>query len=241
MLELKNITLEKEGKKILNKINLRLEENKFYVMTGPNGGGKSSLAKVIMGIETPTEGQIYWNKEEISQKSVDVRSRMGIGFSFQQPVKFRGIKIKRLLELASENKKIRGCGVLRQVGLCPREYLEREVDASLSGGELKRIEIATVLLQKPKLAIFDEPEAGIDLWSFKNLIEVFRDLQKNYAGTILVISHQEKIIEIADEILLVKSGKIKKIEKNTRQNNNVDVEGKQPEIKAKELVQNKVD
>jgi len=214
MLELKNISLEKEGKKILNKINLRLEDNKFYVMTGPNGGGKSSLAKVIMGIETAQKGKIFWDKKEIGQKSIDARSKMGIAFSFQQPVKFRGIKIKRLLELASKNKKLRGCGVLRQVGLCPKEYLEREVNSSLSGGELKRIEIASVLLQKPKLAIFDEPEAGIDLWSFKNLIEVFKQLQKNYAGIILVISHQEKIMEIADEILLLKNGKVKIIEKN---------------------------
>jgi len=139
---------------------------------------------------------------------------MGLGFSFQQPVKFKGIKIKKLLELAAKNRKIKGCGVLRQVGLCPKEYLEREVDSNLSGGELKRIEIATVLLQKPKLAIFDEPEAGIDLWSFKNLMDVFKDLQKNYQGTILVISHQEKIIEMADEILLLKKGKLEKMEKN---------------------------
>ncbi|MDD3998901.1 MAG: ATP-binding cassette domain-containing protein [Candidatus Shapirobacteria bacterium] len=214
MLELKNISLEKEGKKILDRIDLKLEEKKFYVMTGPNGGGKSSLAKVIMGIETSQKGQIFWNKEEIGQKSIDARSKMGIGFSFQQPIKFKGIKIKRLLELASKNKKLRGCGVLRQVGLCPREYLEREVDSSLSGGELKRIEIASVLLQRPKLAIFDEPEAGIDLWSFNNLIEVFKDLQKNYAGTILVISHQEKIMEMADEILLIKNGRLEIVEKN---------------------------
>jgi len=214
MLELRNISLEKEGKKILDRINLELEEKKFYVMTGPNGGGKSSLAKVIMGIETPSKGQIFWNKVEIGKKSIDARSKMGIAFSFQQPVKFRGIKIKRLLELASKNKKLRGCGVLRQVGLCPREYLEREMDSSLSGGELKRIEIASVLLQRPKLAIFDEPEAGIDLWSFNNLIEVFKNLQKNYAGTILVISHQEKIMEIADEVLLLKNGRVEKVEKN---------------------------
>jgi Fe-S cluster assembly ATP-binding protein len=214
MLELRNISLEKEEKKILDRINLELEEKKFYVMTGPNGGGKSSLAKVIMGIETFSKGQIFWNKEEIGKKSIDARSKMGIAFSFQQPIKFKGIKIKRLLELASKNKKLRGCGVLRQVGLCPREYLEREVDSSLSGGELKRIEIASVLLQRPKLAIFDEPEAGIDLWSFNNLIEVFKDLQKNYAGTILVISHQEKIMEMADEILLIKNGRLEIVEKN---------------------------
>jgi Fe-S cluster assembly ATP-binding protein len=214
MLELKNISLQKEGKKILNKVNLKLEDNKFYVMTGPNGSGKSTLAKIIMGIENPDEGQIIWNGEEINQKGINERSMMGLGFSFQQPVKFKGIKIKKLLELAAKNRKIKGCGVLRQVGLCPKEYLEREVDSNLSGGELKRIEIATVLLQKPKLAIFDEPEAGIDLWSFKNLMDVFKDLQKNYQGTILVISHQEKIIEMADEILLLKKGKLEKMEKN---------------------------
>ncbi len=214
MLELRNISLEKEGKKILDRIDLKLEEKKFYVMTGPNGGGKSSLGKVIMGIESQSGGKIYWNKEEISQKSINERSKIGIAFSFQQPIKFRGIKIGKLLELAAKKRKIRGCGVLRQVGLCPKEYLEREMDSSLSGGELKRIEIATVLLQRPKLAIFDEPEAGIDLWSFNNLIEVFKDLQKNYAGIILVISHQEKIIEMADEILLIKNGRLEMVEKN---------------------------
>ncbi len=211
MLQLKNITFEKEGKKILDNLSLKLDDNRFYVLTGPNGSGKSSLAKIIMGIENPNYGEIWWQGEDISRKSIEFRARGGVAFSFQQPVCFKGIKVGRLLELAAGNKKIKGCGVLAQVGLCPKDYLDREVDASLSGGELKRIEMATVILRKPKLAIFDEPEAGIDLWSFQNLIEVFKKLRKNYQGTILVISHQEKIMEIADKILLLKNGKLTQV------------------------------
>lgn len=213
MLQLKNITLEKEGKKILNKINLKLDDNRFYVLTGPNGSGKSSLAKVIMGIESPNEGEIWWQNREITRERIELRAKKGIAFSFQQPVRFKGIKVSKLLELAAGTKKIRGCWVLAQVGLCPKDYLDRETNGSLSGGELKRIEMATVILRKPKLAIFDEPEAGIDLWSFQNLIEVFKKLRKNYHGTILVISHQEKIMEIADKILLLKRGKLEEVEK----------------------------
>lgn len=214
MLELKNVSLQKEGVKILDKINLKLEKNKFYVMTGPNGGGKSSLAKVIMGIEKVSEGEIFFFGEKINNKKVDKRAKLGMGFAFQQPVKFKGIKVERLLELASKSKKNNNCRILAKVGLCPKDYKKREINGSLSGGELKRIEMATVLLREPKLAIFDEPEAGIDLWSFKNLIEIFKNLQKTYQGTVLVISHQEKILEIADEILLVKQGKIEKISKD---------------------------
>jgi Fe-S cluster assembly ATP-binding protein len=213
MLQLKNITLEKEGKKILNKINLKLDDNRFYVLTGPNGSGKSSLAKVIMGIESPDEGEIWWQDREITRERIELRAKEGIAFAFQQPVRFKGIKVSKLLELAAGTKKIRGCGVLAQVGLCPKDYLDREMNGSLSGGELKRIEMATVILRKPKLAIFDEPEAGIDLWSFQNLIEVFKKLRKNYHGTILVISHQEKIMEMADKILLLKRGKLEEVEK----------------------------
>ena len=178
MLQLKNITLEKEGKKILNKINLKLDDNRFYVLTGPNGSGKSSLAKVIMGIESPNEGEIWWQNRDITRERIELRAKEGIAFAFQQPVRFKGIKVSKLLELAAGTKKIRGCGVLAQVGLCPKDYLDREMNGSLSGGELKRIEMATVILRKPKLAIFDEPEAGIDLWSFQNLIEVFKKLRK---------------------------------------------------------------
>ncbi len=213
MLQLKNLTLEKEGKKILNKINLKLDDNRFYVLTGPNGSGKSSLAKVIMGIESPNEGEIWWQDREITREMIELRAEEGIAFAFQQPVRFKGIKVLKLLELAAGTKKIKGCGVLAQVGLCPKDYLDREMNGSLSGGELKRIEMATVILRKPKLAIFDEPEAGIDLWSFQNLIEVFKKLRKNYHGTILVISHQEKIMEMADKILLLQRGKLEEVEK----------------------------
>ena len=214
MLELKNVSLQKEGVKILDKINLKLEKNKFYVMTGPNGGGKSTLAKVIMGIEKASEGEIFFLGKKIDKKTVNERANLGIGFAFQQPVKFKGIKVERLLGLASKSKKNNYYRRLAKVGLCPKDYREREVNGSLSGGELKRIEIATVLLRKPKFAIFDEPEAGIDLWSFKNLTEIFKNLQETYQGTILVISHQEKILEMADEVLLVKKGKIEKIAKD---------------------------
>ena len=210
MIELKNISFERNGKKILNNINLTLETDKFYVITGPNGSGKSTLAKIIMGIVSPDKGSIIFNGQDITDKTIDQRANMGISFAFQQPVRFKGITVYKLLKLANKNvaTKQNACFILSKVGLCAKEYIDREVDSSLSGGELKRIEIATVLSREPKVTIFDEPEAGIDLWSFKNLINVFRQIQKDYHGVALIISHQERILNIADEIILLEHGEI---------------------------------
>ena len=213
MLELKDICFERENKKILNHINLVLEESKFYVITGPNGSGKSTLAKIIMGIEKPDAGKIIFNGEDITDKTIDERAKLGIGFAFQQPVQFKGITVYDLLKLATKKEisKHEACDILSKVGLCALEYVDREVNKSLSGGELKRIEIASVMARKPYLAIFDEPEAGIDLWSFQNLTEVFKEIQATSSKTTLVISHQERILNIADEIILMNSGTIQKI------------------------------
>lgn len=213
MLELKDICFERQGKKILDHINLVLEESKFYVITGPNGSGKSTLAKIIMGIEKPDTGKIIFNGEDITEKNIDERAKLGIGFAFQQPVQFKGITVYDLLKLATskEISKHEACNILSKVGLCALEYVDREVNKSLSGGELKRIEIASVMARKPYLAIFDEPEAGIDLWSFQNLTEVFKEIQATSSKTTLVISHQERILNIADEIILMNAGTIQKI------------------------------
>ncbi len=213
MLELKDICFERDDKKILNHIDLKLDTKKFYVITGPNGSGKSTLAKIIMGIEKPDSGKIILNGEDITEKTIDERAKLGIGFAFQQPVTFKGITVYDLLKLATKKEisKQEACDILSKVGLCALEYVDREVNKSLSGGELKRIEIATVMARSPYLAIFDEPEAGIDLWSFQNLTEVFREIQSSKEGTTLVISHQERILNIADEIILMNSGKIQKI------------------------------
>ena len=213
MLELQDICFTRENKKILNHIDLRLEDNQFIVITGPNGSGKSTLAKVIMGIEKQDSGQVIFDGQYISNKSIDERANLGMGFAFQQPVKFKGITVYDLLKIAAKKKINRkeACDILAKVGLCAKEYLDREVNNSLSGGELKRIEIATVALRKAKLTIFDEPEAGIDLWSFQNLIKVFEDIRKEIPGTTIIISHQERILNIADKIILMKEGKIKKI------------------------------
>lgn len=213
MLELKDICFERDDKKILNHIDLKLDTKKFYVITGPNGSGKSTLAKIIMGIEKPDSGKIILNGEDITEKTIDERANLGIGFAFQQPVTFKGITVYDLLKLATKKEisKQEACDILSKVGLCALEYVDREVNKSLSGGELKRIEIATVMARSPYLAIFDEPEAGIDLWSFQNLTEVFREIQSSKEGTTLVISHQERILNIADEIILMNSGKIQKI------------------------------
>ena len=215
MLELKNISFEvsdeKEATEIIRDMNLTLDEGKFIVITGPNGGGKSTLAKLIAGIETPTSGEIWFNGVNITDKSIAERAQMGIGYAFQQPVRFKGITVKDLIRLAS-GKPIsvsEACQYLSEVGLCARDYIDREVNASLSGGELKRIEIATVLARKSRLSVFDEPEAGIDLWSFQNLIQVFERMRKeNSRNSILIISHQERILDIADEILVLSDGKI---------------------------------
>ncbi len=211
MLELKNICFKRDDKQILNNINLELPSGKFVVVTGPNGSGKSTLAKIIMGIEKPDTGSIIFDGEDITNLSIDERARKGIGFAFQQVVKFKGITVYDLIRLSAGKKvtKNEACEILSTVGLCAKEYIDREVNGSLSGGELKRIEIATVAIRKNKLIIFDEPEAGIDLWSFENLIEVFESLRdKNKESTTLIISHQERILNIADTIVLLKNGKI---------------------------------
>lgn len=213
MIELKNISFIKDNKKILDNINLKLDDTKFYALTGPNGSGKSTLAKIIMGLIEPTSGSILYNGEDITNKNITERANIGISFAFQQPVKFKGITVFDLLKFAM-NKDINrmdACKYLAKVGLCAKDYVDREIDSSLSGGELKRIEIASILARNPKVAIFDEPEAGIDLWSFKALNNIFKELEKTNNGVTLVITHQERILDIADEIILLENGKINKI------------------------------
>ena len=212
MLDLKNICFTRDGKKILDNINLTLDDNKFIVITGPNGSGKSTLAKIIMGIEKQDAGQVLLGGKDISCDSIDKRANEGISFAFQQPVKFKGITVYDLLKLSAgkDISRKEACDILSKVGLCAKEYVDREVNGSLSGGELKRIEIATVAVRNTKLTIFDEPEAGIDLWSFNNLIKVFEEMRNVIGGTILIISHQERILNIADEIILLNNGKLEK-------------------------------
>ena len=212
MLELKNISFTRDNKKILDNISLKLEDDKFYVITGPNGSGKSTLAKIIMGINKQDEGQIFLNGKEISNMSINERAKLGISFAFQQPVKFKGITVYDLIKLSAEKEitKKEACEILSKVGLCAKEYVDREINSSLSGGELKRIEIATVAVRNAKLTVFDEPEAGIDLWSFNNLIKIFEKMREKTRGTTLIISHQEKILNIADQIILLNSGKVEK-------------------------------
>lgn len=213
MLEIKNLCFTRDNKRILDNINLKLETDKFYVITGPNGSGKSTLAKIIMGIEKADSGVILLDGIDITSKSVDEIANLGVGFAFQQPVRFKGITVYDLLKIAVGKKinKSEACDVLSKVGLCALEYLEREINDSLSGGELKRIEIASVMAKQPRVAIFDEPEAGIDLWSFRNLTEVFKQIQNESKGTTIVISHQERILNIADKIILIEAGKVKKV------------------------------
>ena len=217
MLELKNISFnvstDGADKEIIRGVDLVVPDGKLIVVTGPNGGGKSTLAKIIAGIETPTGGSIFFSGEDITRLSVTERAKRGIAFAFQQPVKFKGISVKDLIRIASgKNISVAdACEYLSSVGLCARDYIDREVNASLSGGELKRIEIATVLARGAELTLFDEPEVGIDLWSFRNLIDVFRNMKKaNKNGSILIISHQERILDIADEIVVLKDGRIDK-------------------------------
>ena len=215
MIELKNISFERENKKILDNINIKIDENKFVAITGPNGSGKSTFAKILMGIEKPDSGQIIFNGIDITNLNTSERAKIGISFAFQQPVRFKGLTVFDMIKLSSVKKEItknEACEILFRVGLCAKEYVDREINSSLSGGELKRIEIASVVARKSKLTIFDEPEAGIDLWSFNNLIDIFEDIQKTLKGTTIVISHQEKILNIADEIILMNNGKISKIE-----------------------------
>ncbi len=210
MLEIKDICFTRDNKKILDHVSLNIDTDKFVVITGPNGSGKSTLVKMIMGIEKPDEGKIFLEGQDITNLSIDERAKLGIGFAFQQPVKFKGITVYDLLKLSfgKEINKNEACDILSKVGLCAKEYIDREVNNSLSGGELKRIEIATVAVRNSKFTIFDEPEAGIDLWSFQSLIKIFEDMRKIVKGTTLIISHQERILNIADEIILMKGGKV---------------------------------
>ena len=221
MLELKNISFEVSGdsgsKEILQQINLSLPDDCFIAVTGPNGGGKSTLAKIIAGIEQPTSGQILLNGEDITHMGITEKAQKGISFAFQQPVRFKGITVLDLIRISVGHDLTvsQACEYLSEVGLCARDYIHREVNSSLSGGELKRIEIATSLARSAPLSIFDEPEAGIDLWSFQNLIQVFERMRKNNNGSILIISHQERILNIADEIVVIADGKI--IKQGTRE------------------------
>ena len=212
MLELKDISYHVDdgnGKDILNHINLKIDD-RFTAITGPNGGGKSTLAKMIAGIIQPTEGRIYFEGQDITELSITERANLGISFAFQQPVRFKGITVLDLIRLAArEQLSVEGaCKYLAEVGLCARDYINREVNASLSGGELKRIEIATVIARGMKLSVFDESEAGIDLWSFNSLIHVFERMRQEINGMILIISHQERILNVADKIVLVKDGEV---------------------------------
>ena len=213
MLEIIDVCFSRDNRKILDNVNIKIEANKFVAITGPNGSGKSTLAKMIMGIEKPDSGKILFKGQDITNMTIDERARLGIGFAFQQPVKFKGITVFDLIKLSSGKNvnKAEACNVLSKVGLCAKEYIDREINASLSGGELKRIEIATVAVRKNAFTIFDEPEAGIDLWSFNNLIKVFEELREMIEeSTILIISHQEKILDIADKVILMNEGKVEK-------------------------------
>ena len=213
LLELKDICFTRDNKKILDNVSLNIDSQKFIAITGPNGSGKSTIAKIIMGIEKADWGKIILDGQDITDMPINERAKLGIGFAFQQPVKFKGLTVYDLLKIAA-NKNItrkEACECLAQVGLCAKEYVDREVNSSLSGGELKRIEIANIVLRQAKLTIFDEPEAGIDLWSFNNLIQVFESIRENIKGTTIVISHQERILKIADEVILMRNGKIEKI------------------------------
>ena len=217
MLEIKNLSYQVDGENstldILRDISLTVEDNKFVVITGPNGGGKTTLAKAIMGLVPATGGQITWNGTDVTGLSITERARLGISYGFQQPPRFKGLRVRDLLELAAGSERLtreKCCQYLTRVGLCAGDYIDREVDASLSGGEVKRIEIATILARKGGLMIFDEPEAGIDLWSFAKLTETFRMIHDRRENTLLIISHQERIINLADEIVMVSDGQIVK-------------------------------
>ena len=215
MLELQHVSFAADDgdseKEILDDVSLTVSE-RFVAITGPNGSGKSTLAKLIAGIIRPTQGKIMLDGEDITQLSVTERAHRGISYAFQQPVRFKGLTVKDLISLAAGKSLSvsEACGYLSEVGLCARDYVGREVNASLSGGELKRIEIATVLARGTKLSVFDEPEAGIDLWSFQNLISVFEKMHARTNGSILIISHQERILNIADKIIVIANGRVTK-------------------------------
>ncbi len=219
MLELQNVSYEVEAesstKGILKDINLKLDDNKFVAVTGPNGGGKSTLAKIIVGIEKPTAGKIIFNGQDVTDMGITERANLGISYAFQQPVRFKGVTVKDLIRLAAGKDKkpseVNICDYLSEVGLCARDYINREIDGSLSGGELKRIEIASVIARDTAFSVFDEPEAGIDLWSFNNLINVFEKMHVEKKRSIMIISHQERILNIADEIIVIADGRINKI------------------------------
>ena len=215
MLELKHISYSvreaDETLGILKDISLTVDDHKLVVFTGPNGGGKTTLAKIIMGLVTPTEGQILWNGQDVTHMTITERAKLGISYGFQQPPRFKGITVRDLLTIASGDEKLskdKCCQYLTKVGLCANDYLDREVDASLSGGEVKRIEIATILARSSQLMIFDEPEAGIDLWSFARLTETFEQIHQQHRATMIIISHQERIIRLADEIVVISGGQI---------------------------------
>ena len=209
MLEFQNVSYAVDGKEILKNINLTIDD-RFVAITGPNGSGKSTMAKLIAGIILPTEGKIFLDGTDITEMSVTDRAKAGISFAFQQPVRFKGITVKDLISLAAGKSTgvAEACGYLSEVGLCAKDYINREVNASLSGGELKRIEIAMINARGTKLSVFDEPEAGIDLWSFNNLIKVFENMYARTKGSIVIISHQERILNIADKILVLADGKM---------------------------------
>ena len=214
MLEIKNLSYRVEDgsgtAEILRDVSLTIDDKRFVVITGPNGGGKTTLARTIMGINPATSGSILWNGRDITKLSVTERARLGISYGFQQPPRFKGMKVRDLLNIAAgaPMSHDRACDYLTKVGLCARDYIDRDVDASLSGGEVKRIEIATVLARRSGLMIFDEPEAGIDLWSFARLTETFQEIHDKKEATILIISHQERIIRLADEIVLIAGGTV---------------------------------
>ena len=216
MLELKNVSFEvsdeKAQKEIIRGINLKIDDNKFVVITGPNGGGKSTLAKVLAGIEEADSGEIYLDDENITGYDIDHRANAGIGYAFQQPPRFKGMTVARMLSLAAGKNltEKESCDLLSAVGLCSEDYLNRQLDGTLSGGEMKRIEIATVLAKSHKVSIFDEPEAGIDLWSFSMLIKRFEEIHREKKECLILISHQEKIINMADKIMVIEDGEVKK-------------------------------
>ena len=214
MLKVENLTFRPTDngveKLIIDNVSFDVNNGELMVITGPNGGGKSTMAKLLMGIKTPDSGRIILNNEDITGYSIDQRAKAGMGFAFQQPPRFKGMTVRKLLALAAGRpiSEVNGCDLLSAVGLCAREYIDREVDATLSGGEMKRIEIATVLASPHVISIFDEPEAGIDLWSFSMLVKQFEKLHNDRKQSIIIISHQERIIEMADRIMVIKDGRV---------------------------------